>query len=178
MAVVALAVGLPLVLALAVLLRVTASDPDDDAPAEVAGAPATERADLPPLDVEVPELAPETEAACLDLVEALPFELAGEVSRPVRSERPVAHAWGDPPVVLVCGVDRPEGFVADSPLIQINGVQWYVDTSDPGEIVWTAVDRPVYVEVTVSPDTDSAPVTALGPVIAGTLPAQELDPGP
>jgi hypothetical protein len=56
-------------------------------------------------------------------------------------------------------------------------VNWLVDTSDPDRIVWTAVDRPVYVQVTVSADTDSAPVTALGPVIADTLPAQPVDAG-
>ena len=49
--------------------------------------------------------------------------------------------------MLVCGVDRPAGFTAGVSAIQINGVQWYVDTADPDTTVWTAVDRPVYVEV-------------------------------
>jgi hypothetical protein len=102
---------------------------------------------------------------------ALPLELAGEPSRPVQSDTPYAYAWGEPPIVLVCGVDRPAGLEPTSPLIQINGVNWFVDTGDPEQVVWTAVDRPVHVQVTVSADTDSAPVTALGPVIGDALPA-------
>jgi hypothetical protein len=91
----------------------------------------------------------------------------------VRSDSPFAYAWGDPPVVLVCGVDRPAGLEPTSPLIQINGVNWFVDTGDPDVVVWTTVDRPVYVQVTVTADTDSAPVTALGPIVGNVLPARQ-----
>ena len=73
------------------------------------------------------------------------------------------------------GVARPAAREPTSPLIQISGVNWLVDTSDPDRIVWTAVDRAVYVQVTVSADTASAPVTALGPVINDTLPPQPID---
>jgi hypothetical protein len=179
-ALVVTAVVLPLVLALVVLVQVLGPDEDDDtggsAVAEVDGSAPPQRADLPPLPVEVPPVTPEADASCPGLMSGLPLELAGEASRPVQSDTPYAYAWGDPPVVLVCGVERPAGFVVGTGLIQINGVQWYVDTSDPDAIVWTAVDRPVYVQVTVSPDTDSAPVTLLGPVINDALPVQEPDP--
>jgi hypothetical protein len=127
--------------------------------------------------VEVPPVSPEADASCPALLEQLPLELAGEPSRPVDSDTPYAYAWGEPPVVLVCGVERPAALVPTSPLIQISGVNWLVDTTDPDRIVWTAVDRPVYVQVTVSADTDSAPVTALGPVINDTLPLQPIDAG-
>ena len=39
---------------------------------------------------------------------------SGEQSRRVQSDSPFAYAWGDPPVVLVCGVDRPAGYVVGS----------------------------------------------------------------
>ena len=61
--------------------------------------------------------------------------------------------------------------------IQINGVQWYVDTADPESTVWTTVDRPVYVQITLPADVDSAPVTALTPQIAAALPYREPQPG-
>ncbi len=175
MALVVTAVVLPIVVVLLVLVRVldTGEGEDRGGAAEVGGTPAQERADLPPLPVEVPAVTPEAEAACPALVAALPLELAGERSRPVQSDSPFAYAWGDPAIVLVCGVDRPAGLEPTSPLIQINGVNWFVDTTDPDSIVWTAVDRPVYVQVTVSADTDSAPVTALGPVVNDTLPVQQ-----
>ncbi|UOY01491.1 DUF3515 domain-containing protein [Blastococcus sp. PRF04-17] len=107
----------------------------------------------------------------------LPLELAGEQSRPVRSDSLFAYAWGDPPIVLVCGVDRPAGFVAGVGLIQIEGVQWYVDTSDPDTTVWTAVDRAVYLEMSLPASVDSAPVTQLAAEIAEALPYREPTPG-
>jgi hypothetical protein len=172
-----------LVVVLLVLTRVlggdddTAVDQDDDAVADVEGTPVPGRADLPPLPVEVPPVTPEADASCPALMGQLPLELAGEQSRPVDSDSPYAYAWGEPPVVLVCGVERPATLEPTSPLIQVNGVNWLVDTSNPDSILWTAVDRPVYVQVTVSADTDSAPVTALGPVINDTLPIQPVDAG-
>jgi hypothetical protein len=43
--------------------------------------------------------------------------------------------------------------------------------------VWTTVDRPVYVQVSLPSSVDSAPVTALTPQIAATLPYREPTPG-
>jgi hypothetical protein len=95
----------------------------------------------------------------------------------VKSNSPFAYAWGDPPVVLICGVDRPAGFVATSGLIQIDAVQWYVDDSDPDTVVWTAVDRSVYVQLSIPSSLDSASATELSDVIAKALPAQQPQPG-
>jgi hypothetical protein len=106
----------------------------------------------------------------------LPLELTGEASRLVRSDTPYAYAWGDPPIVLRCGVPTPAGFVVGTGAIQINGVQWYVDTSDPAATVWTTVDRPVGVEVRVPASLDSASVTELTALIAKTLPFREPTP--
>ena len=181
MALVVTAVVLPLVVVLLVLTRVLgggdAGDRTGDAVADVEGTGAPERADLPPLPVQVPPVTPEADANCPALMGALPLELAGEQSRPVRSDSPYAYAWGDPPVVLVCGVERPAALEPTSPLIQINGVEWLVDTTDPDHIIWTAVDRPVYVQVTVPASVDSAPVTALTTTIAEALPYREPTPG-
>ena len=122
-------------------------------------------------------VTPEAEASCPALMETLPLELTGELSRQVVSDSLFAYAWGEPPIVLVCGVDRPAGWVTGVSAIQINGVQWYVDTSDPESTVWTTVDRPVYVEITLPAEVDSAPVTALTPQIAAALPFREPEPG-
>jgi hypothetical protein len=152
--------------------------PGAGAPPAVASAAAGVRsqADLPVLPVAVPPVTPAAGAACPKLMSALPFELAGEASRRVRSTTPYAYAWGDPPIVLRCGVPAPAGFVVGAGVIQINGIQWYVDTSDPAAAVWTTVDRPVGVEVRVPASLDSGSVTELTGVIAKTLPFREPTP--
>jgi hypothetical protein len=111
-------VAVPLVVVLLVLTRVLGDGVDDGGSpaAEVSGAPSQQRADLPPLPVQVPPVTPEADASCPALMSALPLELAGESSRPVQSDSPFAYAWGDPPVVLVCGVDRPAGLEPTSGL--------------------------------------------------------------
>ena len=149
---------------------------EDDGPARVEGSTSPQRDQLPVLPVEVPPVTPEADATCPALMEKLPLELVGEPSRLVQSDSPFAYAWGDPPVALVCGVDRPAAFAPDSALYQINGVFWFVDDSDPDTTVWTAVDRPVYVEVQVPASIDSAPATVLSTTIAEVLPYQAPDP--
>jgi hypothetical protein len=67
--------------------------------------------------------------------------------------------------------------VATSGLIQIDAVQWYVDDSDADTVVWTAVDRSVYVQLRIPSSLDSAAATELATIIAHTLPAQEPQPG-
>jgi Protein of unknown function (DUF3515) len=174
------AVLVPLVVLAVVLVRVLGGGDDAgrDPVAEVEGSPTPARADTAPLPVQVPPVTPEADASCPALMGNLPLTLAQEQSRPVDSASPYAYAWGDPAVVLVCGVDRPAGFVATAGLIQIDGVQWYVDDSDPDTVVWTTVDRPVYVQVAIPSSVDSGPVAALSPVIGATLPYRDPQPGP
>jgi hypothetical protein len=175
----------PVVVALVVLVNVLggrSGDPADtgpsghSGPAEVDGAGPSQRADLPVLPVPVPPVTEEAQASCPAVMAALPLELTGELSRPVDSDSLFAYAWGEPPIVLVCGVDRPAGFDRGASLIQIEGVQWYVDTTDPDATVWTAVDRPVYVRISLPASVDSAPVTSLSPEIAAALPYREPTP--
>jgi hypothetical protein len=167
----------PVVVGAVVLTNVLGDDEPLLGSPGVPSAPPTQRADLPVLPLEVPPVTPEADATCPLLMEALPLELAGLPSRRVQSDTPFAYAWGDPPVSLVCGVDRPDGFAPDSALYQINGVFWFVDDTDPETTVWTAVDRPVFVELQVPATVDSGPATVLSTTIAEVLPYQEPEPG-
>jgi len=169
----------PVVVAVVVLVRVLGGGDGGSSGnvADVSGTPGPQRENLAPLPVDVPPVTAEADAACPGLMSALPLELAGERSRPVKSNSPFAYAWGDPAVVLVCGVDRPAGFVATSGLIQIDAVQWYVDDSDADTVVWTAVDRSVYVQLSIPSSLDSASATELSDIIAKTLPARPPQPG-
>ena len=178
-ALVATAVLVPVVVALVVLANVLGGTEGDEqrGPVAVDGSTPAQREDLPVLPVETPPATAEADASCPALMRTLPLELAGEPSRRVDSDTNYAYAWGDPAIVLICGAERPAGFVVGTSAIQINGVQWYVDTSDPDATVWTTVDRPVHVQVTLPPEVDSAPVTALTPQIAAALPYREPEPG-
>lgn len=167
---------MPVLVVLLVLANLRDDEPDDS-PADVSGPSTTARADLPLLEVPVPPPTPETDAACPRFMTDLPIELAGERSRPVRSDTPYAYAWGEPPIVLRCGVERPATFVRDSPVYDINGVTWFVDDSDPDRVLYTAVDRPVYVELSVPSTVNSGPVAVLSPLVTATMPRQELRPG-
>jgi Protein of unknown function (DUF3515) len=182
-ALIATVLVVPVVVVLVVMVRVLGGDSGSAAdtghgPAVIEGTtPAAPRDNLPVLPVQVPPVTPQADEFCPALMSNLPLELAGEQSRRVDSASPFAYAWGDPAVVLICGVDRPAGFVTGTATIQINGVQWYVDTKDPNSTVWTAVDRPVHVEVRLPADVDSAPVTALSTPLAKALPYREPTPG-
>jgi hypothetical protein len=180
-ALIATAVLVPVVVVLVVLVNVLGGSGSDEdhsghGPAAVDGSTPAQREDLPVLPVDVPPVTPEADASCPALMGALPLELTGEPSRRVQFDTPYAYAWGEPAIVLICGVERPAGWVVGVSAIQINGVSWYVDTTDPGSTVWTAIDRAVYVEITLPADVDSAPVTALTPEIAAALPYREPTP--
>jgi len=56
--------------------------------------------------------------------------------------------------------------------------QTIANTSNPDTTVWTTVDRPVYVQISLPASVDSAPVTALTPQIAQALPYRDPQPGP
>jgi Protein of unknown function (DUF3515) len=171
----------PVIVAVVVLVNVLGGRSGEQAgsggPAEIEGSAPSGRADLPVLPVEVPPVTPEADASCPAVMAALPLDLQGEPSRQVQSDSPYAYAWGEPPVVLICGVERPAGFTVGVSAIQINGVQWYVDISDPDTTVWTTVDRPVYIQVSLPAEVDSAPVTVLSTPIGQALPYREPTPG-
>jgi uncharacterized protein DUF3515 len=177
---VTLAVLVAVVAVLLVLVNVQRDDEPADAGsavADVSGTTSAPRGDLPPVQVDTPDVTPAADLACPVLMGQLPLELAGESSRLVDSDTPYAYAWGDPAIVLVCGVAPPAGYVVGTSTIVISGVEWFVDDSDPDVVVWTTVDRNVPVQVSVPTSTDSATVTALCPIISTALPYVTPTPG-
>lgn len=124
---------------------------------------------------------------CGRLLDALPDQL-GDYRRATAVE-PVpegAAAWqaepGGEPVILRCGLDRPVDFVVGAPLQIVDAVQWFRVAAPPdpsGErSTWFAVDRPVYVALTLPGGSGPTPIQELSRTIAKTLPAKDLDPGP
>jgi hypothetical protein len=90
-------------------------------------------------------------AACRQLLSSLPAELDDQ-SRRTTTGSTYAAAWGDPAIVLRCGVPLPAGF-AGAPCITRNGIGWSVpaDQADGRgtEIVMTLAFRTPVVQVRV-----------------------------
>jgi hypothetical protein len=76
--------------------------------------------------------------------------------------------------VLRCGLTRPAELTPTAALLEVNGVRWLElndGRPDPVVISWVAVDRPVYVVLTVPPDAGSGPLQAVADAVRTTLPA-------
>ena len=113
---------------------------------------------------------PSTVEPCAQVQAALPLQLNGQNPRIVHEVQAVA--WGDPAVVLRCGVARPAELTAGSSAqtAGINSVNWLVDAGKKS-ITYTVIDRAVYVEVTLPGGTDpNADVPVLSTAIAKALP--------
>ena len=140
--------------------------------------PATDR---PVAIVSVP--APQADSAdCRALVDALPEQLGDFQRAPAADPAPpAAAAWRTTPdgeaVILRCGLDRPAEFVLGSPLQVVDAVSWF-EIADQGRSTWFAVDRPVYVALTLPAGSGPTPIQEISRLIAKTLPAKAVDPAP
>lgn len=109
-------------------------------------------------NAEIPSSQPPAadEQACRSLVESLPLSL-DDHENTGRSE--YAAAWGDPRIVLKCGVPAPSAYEKTSEMVVINEVAWFGE-EQPNGYIFTAVGRGPLVEVTV-PDTHAPEVNPL-----------------
>lgn len=92
-------------------------------------------------------------APCAKVLAQLPVQLGTLNPRVVHTASPYVVAWGDPAVVLRCGVDRPKDLVAGSSGEFIDGGDvagpYYDVTRGPDGNVYTTVDRGPYISITV-----------------------------
>jgi hypothetical protein len=120
--------------------------------------------------------------ACGKLLEALPQRLGDYTRAALVQPAPVgAAAWqpggaGDP-VVLRCGLNRPTDFVVGSAIQMVDRVQWF-EVSQDQRSTWYAVDRPVYLALTLPPGSGPTPIQQLSELIDQTMPARPLSPEP
>jgi hypothetical protein len=136
-----------------------------------APAPSPSVAATGPVAVTAPPAAPAaTVALCGKTIGSLPITLDGKHSRAVTLAPDRVVAWGDPPVVLRCGV-APVTYPPDANLLQINGVTWY-GRAVGSAVVFTSVDRTVPIEITVpaSKGNPSDPIATLSVPIGRTVP--------
>ena len=98
--------------------------------------------------------------ACAALLEALPPEIDPGVERRTLADAPARlAAWGDPPIVLECGVPLPD---RQEEQVQVNGLAWTVRDSGAG-YRWTTRELPVPVAVEI-PDAYDNPAELVNPL--------------
>ncbi len=78
-----------------------------------------------PPEVAVTPPADQREA-CASVVEAVPETIDGLDRRDVEPRDAAGAAWGEPAVVLSCGVPSPPGLTRTSPCLEVDGIGWYV----------------------------------------------------
>jgi hypothetical protein len=169
-AAVAVAVGAVVaVLVVAAVMQRTRDDP----PVAVSAVPAPR--------AESPE--------CAALAAQLPERLGDYRRAALVDPAPAgAAAWqpegGGEPIVLRCGVERPGDFVVGAPLTVVDPVSWFrvadsgADGAPDDRATWFAVDRPVYVALTLPPGSGPEPIQTLSAAVASTMPATTPEPAP
>ncbi|MDO0936884.1 DUF3515 domain-containing protein [Streptomyces sp. DG2A-72] len=147
-------IGLP---AVAVLITVAGcSSADDSARAAVPG-PGTKVTKL-----------------CRNLDTVLPSKVDGQDRRDPEPASALTAGWGDPAIILRCGVERPaEMNDSKADGVDVNGVGWLLQEQDNGDFLFITTLRKAYVEVTIPKDRTGdgmAPLVDLAPAIKKAVP--------
>lgn len=115
---------------------------------------------------------------CTKVLQALPVQLGSLNPRVVHTtpDSPFVVAWGNPAIVLSCGVDRPKDLVAGSSTDFIAGGNdsgpYYDVTTTGSANVYTTVDRGPYIAITIPSAYQGADyLPPLSQAIAQALPA-------
>ncbi len=114
-----------------------------------------------------------TLSACAKVIGAMPLSLGGADVRATASNpaSPDIVAWGDPPIVLRCGVDRPATLEpADSDfIIAVDGVN-LLPKKHGATTRYTVIDRAVYLDVDVPASYSQPPLAPIADAVAAQLP--------
>ena len=159
---IATAIAVPVTVLLAFLL--TAGHSDDPEPAPSSSVLGAVTVPAPPN----PDGA--TEAACVKVFAKLPVQLGQLVPRRTDTDSSFVAAWGEPAVVVRCGVAKPAvfGTAEAAQLVEVNSVLWQPDPQRD-RTVYTTVDRSVYIDVTVPAGADQ-PLPLLAPAVSALPP--------
>ena len=126
--------------------------------ATTACSPFADRVDVPGTKVSRAD-----RAACEKVVAALPEQVADQERRETTGN-PLGAAWGDPAIVLRCGVGSPASLGLFAQCQVANGLGWYVPVAGMNDqsrdVVMTTIERRPRIEV-VLPATYRPPSTAM-----------------
>ncbi|WUH90690.1 DUF3515 domain-containing protein [Streptomyces sp. NBC_00433] len=123
--------------------------------------------------VAVPVPDARTAGYCRALHDALPQQVVGLSRHDLRPRSELITGWGDPAIVLRCGVPRP--LVDNNPEadgVDVDGVGWSVEHGSGGSLLLTTTLRQAYVEVSLPQEYagDLGPLTDLAGAVKKTIP--------
>jgi hypothetical protein len=122
----------------------------------------------------VPSPGAKVSKLCRALDQALPSEVDGQDRRDPEPSSALTAGWGNPAIILRCGVQRPAAMNdpnADG--VDVNGVGWLVQEQDDGAFRFTTTLREAYVEVTIPKDRTGdgmAPLVDLASAVRKAIP--------
>ncbi|MCX5051312.1 MULTISPECIES: DUF3515 domain-containing protein [unclassified Streptomyces] len=111
---------------------------------------------------------------CQNLDKMLPSKVDGQDRRDPEPASALTAGWGDPAIILRCGVERPARMndpEADG--VEVDGVGWLLQKRDDGSFRFTTTLRTAYVEVTIPKDRTGdgmAPLVDLAPSTKKAIP--------
>jgi hypothetical protein len=118
------------------------------------------------VEVDAPHPDDSDATACRRLVDDLPGSVADQKQRDTDPADALAAAWGDPAIVLRCGVPAPR-LSATASCLTVDGVDWYLpdeEVAAPGQEQGTVTITSIGREQTVAielPGDYWPPATAL-----------------
>lgn len=118
---------------------------------------------------------------CGELHEALPDTVGDQPQRQVIGDYRSIAVWGDPAIILRCGLDDPAELDCASALTTFTApgagsVSW-LRLEDSASITYFAVDRPVRIAVSLPPGSGADPLMDISAAVASALPEQPVCDG-
>jgi hypothetical protein len=110
---------------------------------------------------------------CRALHAELPAKVNGLSRHDLKPRSDLTAGWGNPAIVLRCGVPRPAiDSDPNADAVDVNGVSWSFDRLGDGSARLTTTLRMAYVEVTLPKKraTDVYPLTDLASAVKHTIP--------
>ncbi|AWT45713.1 MULTISPECIES: DUF3515 domain-containing protein [Streptomyces] len=127
----------------------------------------------------VPSPGAEVSALCGNLDKALPSEVDGTGRRDPAPASALTAGWGDPAIILRCGVPRPaEMDDEEADGVEVDGVGWLLQKQQDGSFRFTTTLRKAYVEVSIPEGRTGdgmAPLVDVAPAVKKAIPAGIAD---
>lgn len=111
---------------------------------------------------------------CRNLDKVLPSKADGLERRDPEPASALTAGWGDPAIILRCGVERPAQMSdPEADGVEVDGVGWLLQKRTDGSFRFTTTLRTAYVEVTIPKARTArgmAPLVDLAPAVKKAIP--------